>query len=200
MKPGIVLVITDQETNAQLKKLGVDLLELRVDLFRKSGVEHARGQFQNRRKLKVPLILTMRSQKKEGAAKVMPEGKKWEMLQALVPLTDWVDIELSSPLLARTIALARKHRKEVIVSAHDFQRTPGNMGQILKKGLSPLGPWVCKRMASPLNAGFGATTAFHENLSAVSSTVLADSKIFAAPACRSSTAVWTCVWKLSRAV
>ena len=136
MKPGIVLVVTDQETNAQINKLGVGLLELRVDLFRKSGVDHARRQFENRRKLKIPLLLTVRSQKREGAARAMAESKKWEYLQALVPLTDWVDIELSSPLCAKTIALARSRGKKVIVSVHDLNRTPGHLGQILKKALS----------------------------------------------------------------
>lgn len=136
MKPSVVLVITDRETNAQLKKLGVGFLELRVDLFKKSGVEHARRQFQARRKLGIPLILTVRSQKKEGAAKTMPEARKWELLQALIPLADWVDIELSSPLRAKTIALARSRRKKIIVSAHDFNRTPAHLGQILKKALS----------------------------------------------------------------
>lgn len=136
MKPKIVLVVTDRETNAQISKLGVDLLELRVDLFRKSGVDHARRQFQNRRKLKVPLVLTVRSQKKEGAVRIMPESRKWELLQALVPLTDWVDIELSSPLCAKTIALARSHGKRVVISAHDFNGMPKHLGQVLKKALS----------------------------------------------------------------
>jgi len=136
MGPKVVLVITDRETNAQLKKLGVGFLELRVDLFKKSGVEHARRQFQARRKLGIPLILTVRSQKKEGAVKVMPESKKWELLQALIPLADWVDIELSSPLRAKTITMARSRRKKVIVSAHDFNRTPAHLNQVLKKALS----------------------------------------------------------------
>ena len=135
MKPKIVLVITDQETNAQIAKLGVDFLELRVDLFKKAGVAHALRQFQIRRALKVRLLLTVRDQKKEGALKPMATARKWELLRALMPLTDWVDIELSSPLRAKAIALARRLKKKVVISMHDFKRVPPNLGGLLKKAL-----------------------------------------------------------------
>ena len=136
MATSIVLVITDQETNAQISKLGVGLLELRVDLFKAPGLDHAQRQFQNRRKLGVPLLLTVRNQKKEGAVKAFSDAKKWELLQALVPLTDWVDIELSSPLCVKTIGLARRLGKKTVVSVHDFKHTPAHLQQLLTRALS----------------------------------------------------------------
>lgn len=135
MKPSIVLVITDQESNAQVKNLGVDFLELRVDLFKKLDPVYARRQFEQRRKLRIPLILTIRNHKKEGARKEFPDAKKWELLQALVPLADWVDVELSSPICAKTVALVRQQHKKVLISAHDFHRLP-HLEQVLKKALS----------------------------------------------------------------
>ena len=136
MKSKIVLAITDQETNAQLAKLGVGLLELRVDLFKKIDVDYVRRQFQMRRALRIPLIVTIRNQKKEGAVKQMPDAKKWELLQALIPMSDWVDIELSSPLCAATVTLARSLGKGTIVSAHDFTHMPEHLEQTFKKALS----------------------------------------------------------------
>ncbi len=140
MKPKFVLVVTDRETNAQVKHLGVDFLELRVDLFKGlkgvPGIARARRQFILRRQLGLPLILTVRSQKKEGAVKTIPETRKWELLQALLPLAEWVDIELSSPLCAKTVALAHALRKKVIVSVHDFAKMPPHLEQISAKAAS----------------------------------------------------------------
>lgn len=136
MKPSIVLVVTDQETNAQVKSLGVGFLELRVDLFKKSGADYARRQFEVRRKLKIPLILTVRNQKKEGARREFSDAKKWDLLEELVPLADWVDIELSWGRCAKAVALAREHKKKVIISKHDFNHVPAHLEQTFKKALS----------------------------------------------------------------
>ena len=178
MQPKIALSITDRESNAQLKNLGVDFLELRVDLFKgviasgprlkptpecfcrgHSGVNfsdeailYARRQLQNRRKLRVPLILTVRNQKQEGARRAFPDAKKWALMQALMPLAQWVDIELSSPVCAKVLGLARQQRKKTILSVHDFQSMPGNakLEQILRKAMS-LRPDVVK-IAAKANA------------------------------------------------
>lgn len=127
MKPLIVLVTTDQETNAQLSKLGVGLLEMRVDLFSDCSLSFAIALFQQRRQLKVPLLLTVRNDKKEGAQSAMTDTQKWALLEGLLPLCEWVDIELSSQLCLKTIRLARSFKKKVIVSAHDFKATPAKI-------------------------------------------------------------------------
>ena len=62
----IALVITDQETNAQIKSLGVGLLEIRVDLFKKLDPAYILAQIQKRKLLRIPLLLTVRNQKNEG--------------------------------------------------------------------------------------------------------------------------------------
>jgi 3-dehydroquinate dehydratase I len=132
----IALVITDKEKNIQIKKLGVGLLELRADLFKKLDPTYVVDQIKHRKLLKIPLLLTVRNQKKEGAVRVFSDDKKWEIITAALPLVDMVDIELSSPLLKKTLTVARKLGKMVIVSSHYLQGMPRELGTILKKSLS----------------------------------------------------------------
>jgi len=132
----IALVITDQETNAQIKNLGVGLLELRADLFKKLEPTYIVAQIKHRKLLKTPILLTVRNQKDEGAVKLFSDDTKWAIIKAALPLVDLVDIELSSPLLKKVINLARQLGKEIIVSSHFLQHTPKNLESIFKKSLS----------------------------------------------------------------
>lgn len=136
LRPKIALVITDKQSNAQIKAAGVDLLELRVDLFRKMDVDYIQAQIKNRRALKIPLLLTVRNQKAEGASHDWPNAKKHQILQAILPLVDMVDIELSSPILKETLSQARRLKKKTIVSIHNFKHTPSHLENIFKKALS----------------------------------------------------------------
>ena len=132
----IALVITDQETNAQIKNLGVGLLELRADLFKKLDPAYIIDQIRHRKLLKTPLLLTLRNQKKEGAIKIFPDEKKWQIISAALPLVNMIDIELSSCLLKQVIARARKLGVKVIVSSHHLQAMPRDLESIFKKSLS----------------------------------------------------------------
>jgi 3-dehydroquinate dehydratase-1 len=116
--------------------VGADLLELRVDLFRRMDIASIEKQIKLRRTLNIPLLLTVRNQKQEGASKNWPDAKKKAIIQAVLPLVDMVDIELSSPLLKETLAQARQLKKKTIVSKHDFDHTPTNLENIFKKALS----------------------------------------------------------------
>jgi 3-dehydroquinate dehydratase-1 len=136
MVPKIILAITDKETNLQIKSVEPDLLELRVDLFQKQKIDDVLAQIKKRRQLRVPLLLTIRNQKKEGALRDLPDEEKRQILQAALPLVDMVDIELSSPLLKETLSKARHLNKKTIVSKHDFTHTPHNLENIFKKALS----------------------------------------------------------------
>jgi len=133
--PQIALVITDQETNAQIKSLGVGLLELRVDLFKKLDPAYIIDQIKHRKLVKIPLLLTLRNQKKEGAVKIFSDTLKLQIITAALPLVDMVDIELSSSLLKQVIVLARKSKVRVIVSSHYLDGMPQNLETIFKKAL-----------------------------------------------------------------
>ena len=132
----IVLVITDQETNAQIKNLGVGLLELRADLFKKLDPAYSVAQIKHRKILKIPLLLTLRNQKKEGAVRVFSDELKMKIITASLPLVDMIDIELSSPLLKQVVTLARNLKKKVIVSSHHLKGMPRDLESIFKKSLS----------------------------------------------------------------
>jgi len=136
MKPKIALVITDRESNSQIKNLKVDVLEIRVDMFKTWELEHVRRQILNRQKLNLPLLLSVRNQKKEGAAMDWSDERKRQIFKMSLPLVDMVDIELSSPLLKETLVEARRLKKKTIVSAHDFNHTPTHLENIFKKALS----------------------------------------------------------------
>ena len=153
----IALVITDQETNAQIKSLGVGLLEkgpialtsvglleLRADLFKQLDPAYIVNQIKKRKALKIPLLLTMRNDKKEGAVKTFSDEKKWEIITAALPLVDFIDIELSSPLLKKVLNVCHSRKLlsgihkpvKVIVSSHHLQDTPKNLESIFKKSQS----------------------------------------------------------------
>ena len=129
-------MITDQETNAQIKNLGVGLLELRADLFKKLDPAYIADQIKQRKFLKIPLLLTVRNQKDEGALKIFSDEKKWQIIMAVLPMVDMIDIELSSPLLKQVVMHSRKLGKKVIVSSHYLKNTPRDLSSILKRSLS----------------------------------------------------------------
>jgi len=138
----IALVITDQETNAQIKNLGVGLLELRADLFKKLDPSYITDQIKRRKLLKIPLLLTLRNQKKEGAVRIFSDELKMQIISSALPLVDMIDIELSSPLLKQVIVLARQHKVKVIVSSHYLEGMPGDLETVFKKLLSVKGDMV----------------------------------------------------------
>ncbi|MBF0504137.1 MAG: type I 3-dehydroquinate dehydratase [Candidatus Omnitrophica bacterium] len=132
----IALVITDQETNAQIKSLGVGLLELRADLFKKLDPAYVAAQVRRRRLLKIPLLLTVRNQKKEGARKIFSDRLKWRIIEEGLPHVDMIDIEFSSPLLKQVVIKAHQMAKKVMISSHYLDTMPTDLGSILKKSLS----------------------------------------------------------------
>jgi 3-dehydroquinate dehydratase-1 len=143
INPRIALVISDQETNVQIKKLDVALIELRADLFKSQDPAYVVDQIKQRRALKTPLLLTVRNQKNEGAVKVFPDKKKLDIITAALPFVDMVDIELSSPLLKQVIKICHSrmllsgiHKSiKVIVSSHYLKNTPKDLEAIFKKSL-----------------------------------------------------------------
>ncbi len=102
------------------KKLGADLLELRIDLL---DVE-ARKILPELKRLGLPLIITNRM-KQEGGAWKGSEAQRIQKLLSLLPFADAVDIELCAEKRDDVIEKVKSLEKTVIISTHDFQRTPG---------------------------------------------------------------------------
>lgn len=101
------------------KKLGADVLELRIDLL---DVD-ARKILAQLKKLSLPVIITNRM-KQEGGAWEGSEVERIQKLSSLLPLADAVDIELCAEERDAVVKKAKSTGKTVIISTHDFQRTP----------------------------------------------------------------------------
>lgn len=101
------------------KKLGADILELRIDLL---GAD-ARKILAKLNKLGLPVIITNRM-KQEGGAWEVSEDERIQKLLSLLPLADAVDIELCAEKRDVVVKKAKGTGKTVIISTHDFQRTP----------------------------------------------------------------------------
>jgi len=103
------------------KQLGADILELRIDLL---GSD-ARQALHDIKKTGLPVIITNRM-KQEGGAWKGSEEERIRTLITLMPAADAVDIELCAKDRDTVVKKARDAGKTVIISTHDFQKTPGN--------------------------------------------------------------------------
>ena len=99
----------------------VDLLELRVDAFAASP----EPLLKLAPKLRVPLIVTVRHPRECGAGHLTARRRR-ELFEQFLPHAAAIDIELRSAReLAKVAEAAREKGIRVILSHHDFQRTPG---------------------------------------------------------------------------
>lgn len=121
--PAIALSVSDKEKNQSINNSNPDILEIRIDKFKKLGVEYIKENILLRKKLKLPIILTVRS-KEEGGEKKIPEEIKLDIFKNVCSLGDFIDIELKSPIISKVIEIAKNNRKLIIVSYHNLDFTP----------------------------------------------------------------------------
>ena len=117
---------TPIETARSAKKLGADILEIRFDLLNIT-TSHDAEKLINDIKLEtnLPCIATNRLQS-EGGKWSGTEEDRISLLIDIIELVDAVDIELSAgeDVRKRVVESAKIAGKTVIVSSHDFNRTP----------------------------------------------------------------------------
>ena len=123
--PKVAVSVTDRESDRKIKSLPVDILELRVDSFRRLDPDYVKNVIALRRKIGPPLILTVRS-KEEGGQKNISDALKLRIFKDSISLVDVVDIELKSPILSEVRKIARKNKKLIIISWHNFRSTPSD--------------------------------------------------------------------------
>ncbi len=120
------------ESVQQAGVLGADLVELRLDRMKR--VEKDPQVAVNllkavRERTALPLILTIRSpqeQEPSGELTRWPDERRLELYEQLIPHIDMVDIEThSSAINERVIQQVQQAEKLVILSYHDYERTPG---------------------------------------------------------------------------
>lgn len=102
---------------------GMELWEARVDLWGNESLPRIRRQVGMLRAT-LPVIVTFRG-KEEGGRATGKSAERARMYEALLDLADAIDIEMSQRAVIRTILpLCKAQRKTLILSYHDFQRTP----------------------------------------------------------------------------
>ena len=116
----------DLDRAARLRRLP-DLFEVRLDAFADAASELSRSIGN----LRAPLIITARHPA-EGGHNALRVTRRRALLLEFLPRAQYVDLELRSAReLAAVIAAARKENVQLIISVHDFRRTPA-VGELRK--------------------------------------------------------------------
>ncbi|MCL7411162.1 MAG: type I 3-dehydroquinate dehydratase [Methanosarcinaceae archaeon] len=114
------------ETARSAKMLGADILEIRFDLLNITTPDDAKKLVNEiKSATNLPCIATNRLQSEGGKWSGTEEGRIGLLIDIL-ELVDAVDIELSAgeDVRERVVQSAKSAGKTVIVSSHDFNRTP----------------------------------------------------------------------------
>lgn len=112
-------------------KEGADVIEVRADLFARTQLkpQSLRGLIRaarsaSRRKI---LLTLRRGEEGGGLSKKFREQDRLALIRAALSEVDGVDIELGADdINSHVVFEAHKRKKFVILSAHDFKRTPNN--------------------------------------------------------------------------
>lgn len=112
-RPRVVGCVSQPATLARLPSPECDILEYRLDLL---GAVNLPAISQ-------PSIATIRLAN-EGGQWTRPDAERLPVFDAAFRYCTAVDVEYRSPQLAAVSALAVKHQKALIVSYHDFEKTP----------------------------------------------------------------------------
>lgn len=145
--PAIAVTVTDREPVVLLrraKQLGAHLFEARIDRFRRLDEKNVLKRLRLLRKTGLPLIATVRS-RPEGGGRSLSEAKRLQLFQSALPFVDALDIELSSGELRKNLVpAARRQKKGVILSYHNFKETPsdGVLRSILSRARQNGADWV----------------------------------------------------------
>lgn len=123
MKPKICVSIpafTDTQTMSQIQKLDApDLIEIRFD-FRVEDIDVKKI----REATNIPLIGTNRRQDQGGFANEIEEKRVSLLEKASKAGYQYIDIAITTPNIDKIIESFKKKGSKVIVSYHDFQKTP----------------------------------------------------------------------------
>ena len=139
-------IITNFSQAKLAKSQGADILELRLDLVKKNNLAYTPHLLKKiKKQLKLPVILTIRK-KSEGGNYSGPDSGRTELFFRLLPLSDYIDLEITSlNSFKKVISLAKKHNNKLILSYHDFKKTPADSQlQALFDRAANHGPFITK--------------------------------------------------------
>jgi 3-dehydroquinate dehydratase-1 len=119
---------------ADAAQAGVDILEVRVDLFDNVTPSEVVSEVKVLKRHEMPLIGTIRSRAEGGKAN-LNDAQRENLYKHITPLVHAIDIDLSASILKPVVAVARRNKNTVILSHHDFKKTPSDaaLAEIVKK-------------------------------------------------------------------
>lgn len=105
------------------QKAGAGIIEIRFDLLEDPSPYNCLNILKKIRKsINIPIITTIR---RKGEGGNYPDGHdRLILFSKLIPISDFVDIELKSKIVKEVVRMARKQHKKVIISYHSFSTTP----------------------------------------------------------------------------
>jgi 3-dehydroquinate dehydratase-1 len=112
-EPKVVGTVSHPGTLAKLPTADCDIVELRLDLIGSDAL----------RPLDQPVIATIRLAN-EGGQWTKPDADRLPLFEFALEHCTAADVELRSSILDQVSALAVRHQKALIVSYHDFEKTP----------------------------------------------------------------------------
>ena len=132
-RPLIVASLSGRErlsdASRRATNLGADLIEVRIDSLKPKERANIKNILSAvKENTSCPIIATVRSSAEQGPNKeVFPiaEPERKNLIEEAMSLADWVDLELEGgETTLAAIRLARKLKKKVILSYHDFKGIP----------------------------------------------------------------------------
>jgi 3-dehydroquinate dehydratase-1 len=117
--PKVVAPVTSLDEAKEAVALGADIIEARVDLAAEEPERLAEGIY----RLNKPLIVTVRPVWEGGAFKGT-ERERVRIFKKLVPVADYIDVELRARNVDEIIGLTEGTDALSIVSYHDFEKMP----------------------------------------------------------------------------
>jgi 3-dehydroquinate dehydratase type I len=124
-KPVVAVSFTDLDSAKDIalaREAGVEIAELRIDLFARRDPAYVAAQIG--RLTGLPTLATVRLAA-EGGAWTGDEGDRIGLYETVLPMVDGVDVELRAPQVLEIIApLASINAKLLVISHHDFDGTP----------------------------------------------------------------------------
>lgn len=125
-RPRVIAPFTDKTPLPAIKralKLGLDLLEARIDLFGSHDANYVADCLEKAGG-SAPIVATIRS-RAEGGGWRGAEARRFELFSAVLDQAAAVDIELEAKaIFARVANGVKRAGKTLIVSYHDFKTTP----------------------------------------------------------------------------
>ncbi len=115
----VVAAVTSLDEATEGVALGADVLEVRVDLAQ----EKPQLLVESIYRLNKPLIITIRPTW-EGGAFAGGDRERAKLFKELIPVADYIDVELRAPNVDEIVALTEGSDALSIISYHDFEKMP----------------------------------------------------------------------------